>query len=48
MNFDFSDEQKAIQDQARRVLSRECPPEKIRAIIENRAPYDPALWATNC
>ena len=44
MNFDFSDEQKQLQDQARRFLSETCPPQAVRAVLEGGAPYDRALW----
>jgi alkylation response protein AidB-like acyl-CoA dehydrogenase len=44
MNFDFSDEQKQLRDQARRFLAEKCPPKAVREVIEGRAPYDRALW----
>ena len=34
MNFDFSDEQKQLQDQARRYLADKCPPSAVRAVLE--------------
>uniref|UniRef100_Q07JY4 Acyl-CoA dehydrogenase domain protein n=1 Tax=Rhodopseudomonas palustris (strain BisA53) TaxID=316055 RepID=Q07JY4_RHOP5 len=44
MNFDFSDDQKQLRDQARRFLAEKCPPKAVREVIEGRAPYDRALW----
>ncbi len=44
MNFDFSDDQKQLRDQARRFLSEKCPPKTVRAVLEGQAPYDKALW----
>ncbi len=45
MNFDFSDEQKILKDQARRFLSAESPVAAVRAVLENPAAgYDAALW----
>jgi alkylation response protein AidB-like acyl-CoA dehydrogenase len=45
MNFDFSDEQKQLKNEARRFLQGECGPEKVRRILDDpRASYDEALW----
>lgn len=44
MNFDFSDEQKQLRDQARRYLAEKCPPKAVRAVLEGSAPYDRDLW----
>ncbi|HEY0328940.1 MAG TPA: acyl-CoA dehydrogenase family protein [Rhodopseudomonas sp.] len=44
MNFDFSDEQKQLREQARRFLAEKCPPQAVRAVLEGHAPYDRALW----
>jgi alkylation response protein AidB-like acyl-CoA dehydrogenase len=44
MNFDFSDEQKQLRDQARKFLAEKCPPRAVRAIIDGKAPYDRDLW----
>lgn len=44
MNFDFSDDQKQLRDQARRFLAEKCPPKAVREVLEGRAPYDRALW----
>ncbi|CAN5437189.1 acyl-CoA dehydrogenase family protein [soil metagenome] len=44
MNFEFSDDQKQLRDQARRYLSEHSPPKAVRAVLEGTAPYDKALW----
>ncbi len=44
MNFDFSDEQKQIKDQARKFLSEKCSPKTVRKIYEGTESYDVGLW----
>jgi len=45
MNFDFSDDQKMLKDQANRYLRDNCSLKQVRAVLENDAvPYDEALW----
>jgi len=44
MNFEFSDDQKQLRDQARRFLAEKCPPKVVRAVLEGFASYDKALW----
>ena len=44
MNFDFSDDQKLLKDQAAKFLADKCKPEDVRKILESDAPYDKALW----
>lgn len=44
MNFDFSDDQKMLRDQARRFLSEKCPPKSVRAVLEGSQGYDTSLW----
>jgi acyl-CoA dehydrogenase len=44
MNFDFSDDQKMLRDQARRFLSEKCPPKAVRAVLEGQQGHDAALW----
>jgi alkylation response protein AidB-like acyl-CoA dehydrogenase len=44
MNFDFSDDQKMLKDQARKFLTEKCPPKAVRKILETDEPYDKALW----
>ncbi|MEQ8746895.1 acyl-CoA dehydrogenase family protein [Pyruvatibacter sp.] len=44
MNFDFSDDQKMLKDQAAKFLGDKCKPENVRRILESDEPYDKALW----
>src|SRR5438552_16077828 len=44
MNFDFSDDQKQLRDQARKFLAEKCPPKAVRAVLDGQAPYDKQLW----
>ena len=44
MNFDFSDDQKQIKDQARKFLSEKCTTRTVRKLYEGGAGYDAALW----
>lgn len=44
MNFDFSDEQKQLRDEARKFLTEKSPPKAVRAVLEGKAPYDRDLW----
>ena len=45
MNFDFSDDQKFLKAEARRFLDANCPPARVRAVLDDDAkPYDEALW----
>jgi alkylation response protein AidB-like acyl-CoA dehydrogenase len=44
MNFDFSDEQKQLRDQARRYLGEKSPPKAVRAVLDGQASYDRELW----
>src|SRR3979411_3218499 len=44
MNFDFSDEQKQMRDEARKFLAEKCPPKAVRAVLDGNAPYDKELW----
>jgi acyl-CoA dehydrogenase len=44
MNFDFSDDQKLLREQARRFLGEKCPPATVRSVLENEQGYDAALW----
>ncbi len=44
MNFDFSDDQKALRDQASRFLRDRCPPKTVRRILEGGDIYDRDLW----
>ena len=44
MNFDFSDEQKQMRDEARKFLTEKCPPKAVREVLDGKAPYDKELW----
>jgi alkylation response protein AidB-like acyl-CoA dehydrogenase len=44
MNFDFSDDQKQLRDQARKFLTEKCPPKAVRNVLDGKEPYDRALW----
>ena len=44
MNFDFSDEQKQLRDEARKFLTQKCPPKAVRVVLDGNAPYDRELW----
>jgi alkylation response protein AidB-like acyl-CoA dehydrogenase len=44
MNFDFSDDQKQLRDEARKFLSEQCPPKAVRTVLDGKAPYDKELW----
>lgn len=45
MNFDYSDDQKMLKDEARKFLDAKCPASVVRGVLDNadRA-YDEALW----
>ena len=44
MNFDFSDDQKVLRDQARKFLGEHASPARVRRILEAPTPYDAELW----
>ena len=44
MNFDFSDEQKQIKDQARKFLNEKCTTKTVRKAYEGAGSFDAALW----
>lgn len=45
MNFDFSEEQYMLRDQAKRFLEDRSPPRVVRAVLEDEEkPYDVELW----
>lgn len=46
MNFDFDDDQKALQKTVRGVLDRECPLARVREVIEQKARFAKPLWQT--
>jgi acyl-CoA dehydrogenase len=44
MNFEFSDEQLALRDQARKFLADRASPTRVRRILDGAEPYDRELW----
>src|SRR5271170_3952749 len=45
MNFDFSDEQKILQSEARKFLEAHCPTSRVRTVLNDDAKtYDKDLW----
>src|SRR5215471_15311045 len=44
MNFDFSDDQKMLKDQAHKFLSEQCTTKTVRKVFESKASYDVQLW----
>lgn len=46
MDFDFSDDQKAIRDEARKLFGAQCDTPRVRQLLEDKAPYDRELWTT--
>ncbi|MEZ5560666.1 MAG: acyl-CoA dehydrogenase family protein [Pseudomonadales bacterium] len=44
MNFEFSEDQKLLRDQARGFLQEHCPPAVVRKVLESDAEYDADLW----
>lgn len=45
MDFDLSKPQQLLQQSAREFLARECPPERVRALMETDTAFDEQLWA---
>ncbi|HEY2707009.1 MAG TPA: acyl-CoA dehydrogenase family protein [Caulobacteraceae bacterium] len=45
MNFDFSDDQKFLKNEARKFLEGRCPTSKVRAVLDDPSrSYDADLW----
>ena len=44
MNFDFSDDQKMLRDQARKFLAEKCTNKVVRRVFEGEHGHDSALW----
>ncbi|MGH7821219.1 MAG: acyl-CoA dehydrogenase family protein [Candidatus Binatia bacterium] len=45
MNFGLSEEQVLLKSTLRRFLEAECPPPRVRGVMETESGHDPALWA---
>jgi alkylation response protein AidB-like acyl-CoA dehydrogenase len=44
MNFEFSDEQNLLREQANGFLRDRCPPSAVRKILDGKRSYDDTLW----
>jgi hypothetical protein len=44
MNFDFSDDQKQLRDEARKFLTEKSSPKAVRTVLDGKQPYDRELW----
>jgi len=44
MNFDFSDDQKMLKDQAHKFLSEKCTTKTVRKVFEGKEHFDSGLW----
>lgn len=44
MNFEFSEEQNMLREQARGFLKDSCSMKVVRSALEADSPFDPALW----
>ncbi|MDE2503638.1 MAG: acyl-CoA dehydrogenase family protein, partial [Burkholderiales bacterium] len=44
MNFDFSDDQKLLRDELRRMLERESPPALARRLIDEGGTHHAGVW----
>jgi len=45
MNFEFSEDQNMLRDQAQRFLAENCPPGVVRKVLEGDADHDAGLWS---
>lgn len=44
LNFEFSEEQNQLRDQAQGFLNDNCPPAAVRKVLEGDESYDKQLW----
>ncbi len=44
MNFEFSEEQRLLRDQAHGFLAEHCPMSRVREALENQGTHDAELW----
>jgi len=44
VNFDFSQDQRSLRDQARKFLAEHSSSARVRRILDGTAPYDAELW----
>ncbi len=45
MDFDFSEDQKVLQDEGRKFLTEQCPLSRVREVFEGTDAYDQKLWS---
>ena len=48
MNFDFSDDQKMLKDQARKFLEDKCSYDDVRSILESDDSHHDGVWNNLC
>ena len=48
MNFDFSDDEKMVRDEAARYLRDNCDRASLRSVLEGEAPYAKSVWKGLC
>jgi len=48
MNFDFSEDEKMVRDEAARFLRDNCGREALRSVLEGEAPYAKNVWQGLC
>ena len=46
MNFELTDEQLMLREQAAGFLAKNCPPDKVRHALDDPSPHDDGLWQT--
>ena len=44
MNFEFSDDQQLLRDEARKFLSQECPLEEVHRVLNGNDAYSQKVW----
>ena len=44
MNFDFSDDQKLLKEQARKFLADKCPTKAVRRVLEGNETHADEVW----
>jgi len=44
MNFEFSDEQNLLREQAQSFLAKSCPLASVRKVLDGKASFDAATW----
>ena len=44
MNFDFSEDDKLIQDQVEKYLAKNCTIEDVRTVLDGEKPYSDGVW----